>query len=144
LIWTGTACLFIWIFADLIVDILYSSEFSSVVAPLRWLLPGIFALSLGKVLVAELLARQKPFYSLWATGVAVVVNVLLNFSLVPQLGISGAAIASTISYSLLSVMITWCYLRETGVDWKWLLPCKDDLSAYRGLWRQHRLSSFRG
>jgi O-antigen/teichoic acid export membrane protein len=144
LIWTGAACLLIWGFADVVVDLLYSSGFSAVVAPLRWLLPGIFALSVGKVLVTELLARQKPYYSLWATGIAVLVNVLMNIWLVPRLGISGAAIASTISYTLLSGMITCCYLRETGLNWKRLLPSKDDLSAYRGLWRQYRLSSLWG
>jgi O-antigen/teichoic acid export membrane protein len=143
-IWTGAACLLIWVLADLIVDILYSSEFAAVVAPLRWLLPGIFTLSVGKVLVTELLARQKPQYSLWATGFAVVVNVLMNVVLVPRMGISGAAIASTISYSLLSFLITWCYLRETGLDWKRLLPSRDDLWTYRTLWRQHRLSFLRG
>jgi O-antigen/teichoic acid export membrane protein len=144
LIWTGVACLVLWVFADLLVDILYSSEFAAVVSPLRWLLPGIFALSVGKVLVAELLAREKPYYSLWATGVAVVVNVVINVLLVPRMGITGAAIASTISYSLLSVMITWCYLRETGVAWTRLLPCKDDFSAYREFWRRRSLSSLWG
>jgi O-antigen/teichoic acid export membrane protein len=136
LIWTGVACLLIWVVADLLVHVLYSSEFSAVVAPLRWLLPGIFALSVGKVLVAELLARQKPYYSLWATGIAVVVNVLMNILLVPRIGISGAAVSSTVSYSLLSGMITWCYIRETGIRWKTLLPCKDDLLAYPAIWKR--------
>ena len=35
------------------IRVLYSSEFVAAVAPLRWLLPGIFTLSIGKVLVAE-------------------------------------------------------------------------------------------
>jgi O-antigen/teichoic acid export membrane protein len=135
-IWTGAACLVLWVFADLLVNILYSSEFAAVVSPLRWLLPGIFALSVGKVLVAELLARKKPYYSLWATGIAVIVNVVVNLSLVPHMGIAGAAIACTISYSLLSVMITWCYLRETGVAWTRLVPCRSDFSTYAEFWRR--------
>jgi O-antigen/teichoic acid export membrane protein len=139
-IWTGAACFLISISADQIVTILYSSEFVAVVSPLRWLLPGIFAMSIGKVLVTELLARQKPYYALWSTGVAVVVNVLFNILLVPRMGITGAAIASTISYSLLSVIITWCYLRETGVAWRRLLPCKDDLFAYTEICRRRGIS----
>jgi O-antigen/teichoic acid export membrane protein len=142
-IWTGAACVVIWVFAEIIIDFLYSSEFLYVVEPLRWLLPGIFALSIGKVLVTELLARQKPYYSLCATGIAVTVNVLMNLLLVPHLGIVGAAIASTISYSMLSIMITWCYLRETGVAWRWLLPSKNDVIAYRNVWREYRFSSIR-
>lgn len=140
MVWTGAACLLLWVFADLLVETLYSSSFIPAVAPLCWLLPGIFALSVGKVLVAELLAREKPYYSLWSTGIAVLVNVVGNILLVPRMGISGAAIASSISYSLLSVMITWCYLRETGSTWTGLVPCKGDVLAYTALLGERRLT----
>jgi O-antigen/teichoic acid export membrane protein len=141
MIWTGSACLLLFIFANLIVDLLYSSEFTAVVAPLRWLLPGIFALSIGKILVAELLARAKPYYSLWSTGLAVLVNVVLNLILVPRMGISGAAIASTVSYSLLSLMVTWCYFLETGVAWTKLVPCRDDFFTYTEVWHRFFMSA---
>jgi O-antigen/teichoic acid export membrane protein len=135
MVWTGAACLFLFIFADVVVRILYSSEFEAAVAPLRWLLPWIFVLSIGKVLVSELLAREKPYYSLWSTAIAVVANIVFNLLLVPRMGISGAAIASSISYSVLSIMVTWCYLRETGVSWRRLLPCMEDVCAYVDVWQ---------
>ena len=67
-----------------IINTLYSSAYAPAIAPLRWLLPGIFTLSIGKVLVAELLARQKPYYALSSSGVAVLVNILGNMALVPR------------------------------------------------------------
>ena len=70
IIWTGAACLLIFALADLVVQVLYSSAFAPTIAPVRWLLPGIFTLSIGRVLVAELLAREKSRYLLWASGVA--------------------------------------------------------------------------
>jgi O-antigen/teichoic acid export membrane protein len=133
MIWTGGACIILFVFADLVVEILYSSEFAAAVAPLRWLLPGIFTLSIGKVLVTELLARQKPYCTLSSTGVAVLVNIIGNIVLVPRMGISGAAIASSISYSLLSLMLTWYYLRETGVSWRMLVPRISDVLVYSAL-----------
>ncbi len=141
MVWTGAACLIVFAVADPLVRLLFSDAFVEVAAPLRWLLPGIFMLSVGKVLVAELLAREKPSYASWATGMAAVVNIAGNFLLIPRLGIVGSAIASSISYSLLSLMVTWCYLRETGVAWRRLVPSWGDLSAYTGVWRRLRASS---
>jgi O-antigen/teichoic acid export membrane protein len=140
MVWTGAACLGVYLAADLLIKILFSSEFAAVAAPLRWLLPGVFVLSVGKVLVAELLAREKPLYATGATVVATVVNIAGNLALIPRLGLSGAAIASSISYSVLSILVTWCYLRETGVAWTRLVPCRGDLLAYTGLWRRLRTS----
>jgi len=117
-----------------LVTLLYSSKFAGAVAPLRWLLPGIFMLSIGKVLVGELLAREKARYTVWASGAAVVTNIAGNLLLVPKMGIVGAALASSVSYSVLSGVLTWYYLRVTGTRWTSLVPRVEDLSAYRSLW----------
>jgi O-antigen/teichoic acid export membrane protein len=125
----------VYVVADPLVTMLFSSSFSGAVAPLRWLLPGIFTLSMGRVLVAELLAREKARYIVWASAAAVVVNVAGNLLLVPRMGISGASLASSVSYSIMSVIVSWYYLRVTGLSWKILVPRTSDLSAYRTLWR---------
>ncbi|MGH7393891.1 MAG: oligosaccharide flippase family protein, partial [Candidatus Rokuibacteriota bacterium] len=75
MLWTGAGCLVMFVLADVIIEVLFSPAFAPTAAPLRWLLPGIFTLSIGKVLVAELLAREKPSYASWATAIATVVNV---------------------------------------------------------------------
>lgn len=134
LLWTALACLIVFVGAETMIGMLFSSAFLPAVAPVRWLLPGILMLSVGKVLVAELLAREKPYYSVWATGLATIVNVVCNIILIPRLGLSGAALASSMSYSLLSFMIVWCYLRETGLSWMMLLPRRSDLLLYASLW----------
>ncbi|HXM30489.1 MAG TPA: oligosaccharide flippase family protein [Chthoniobacterales bacterium] len=130
MIWTGGACLIVFLLADLAIRVLYSSAFSPAVGPLRWLLPGILTLSIGKTVVAELVAREKIHYTLWAGIGAVVANIVGNLVLIPRMGISGAALASSISYSVLGLIVTWYYLRETDLPWSALLPRRDDLSAY--------------
>ena len=135
-IWTGAACVFVFVAADPIVTTLFSSSFSAAVVPLRWLLPGIFTLSVERVLVAELLAREKARAIVWAAAGAVVANVVGNLLLVPRMGISGASLASSISYSIMSVVVGAYYLRVTGLSWKVLIPCVEDLSTYKGLWRR--------
>jgi Na+-driven multidrug efflux pump len=64
---------------------------------------------------------------------------------VPRIGIVGAAIASSVSYSILSAILIVCYLRVTGLSWVALVPRTRDLAVYVALWRQildtRRLSS---
>jgi 2-polyprenyl-3-methyl-5-hydroxy-6-metoxy-1,4-benzoquinol methylase len=103
------------------------------VKPLRWLLPGIFALSVGRILVAELLAREKPKYTVWASAAATVINIGGNLMLVPSMGITGCAIASSVSYSVLALFLIWFYLRETGLPLNVLLPRRNDMLIYRSL-----------
>jgi O-antigen/teichoic acid export membrane protein len=136
MVWVGLACLVIFVLADVVIRVLYSSEYAPAIAPLRWLLPGIFTLSIGKVVVGELLARKKPGYTLWASSIAALINVVGNFVLVPRMGLSGAAIASSVSYSMLSLFVVYCYLWETGLPWSVMVPRKSDLMAYTALWQK--------
>jgi O-antigen/teichoic acid export membrane protein len=136
MLWTGAACLLVFALADVVVRVLYSSAFAPTVAPLRWLLPGIFTLAAGKLLVAEMLAREKIRFTVWVGATATLVNVAGNLVLVPRMGISGSALASSISYSLVSLIVTWYYVRETGVPWTTLVPRRSDLLAYIALWRR--------
>jgi O-antigen/teichoic acid export membrane protein len=140
MIWIGLICIGVFVFAGLGIRLLYSSAYEGSIAPLRWLLPGIFTLSLGKVLVTELLAQEKPRYTVWASGIAAFVNIAANLVLVPRIGISGAALASSISYTVLSVILMWLFVRETGVSWTAFLIRQSDFTAYSVLWRQWRPS----
>jgi O-antigen/teichoic acid export membrane protein len=136
IVWTGVACLLVFFLADIVVRVLYSSAFVAVVTPLRWLLPGILTAAIGKVLVAEILAREKIHYTTWIGVVIAPANIVANLVLIPHMGIAGAALASSISYSLLSLMMIWFYRRETRVPWSALVPRLSDLQVYTALWRR--------
>jgi O-antigen/teichoic acid export membrane protein len=88
-------------------------------------------LSVAKILVAELLARTKIVYVMWASVATALANVVGNLLLIPHLGISGAALASTVSYTLLTLVVVRQYLGETGVPWTTLVPGPGDARAYR-------------
>lgn len=135
-LWTGAACLVLDLLAGFAVDLIYSSAYHATVAPLRWLLPGIFTLTISKVVVAELAAREKIGFTLWLMPLVVGLNTGLNFLLIPHMGIAGAAFASTISYTFMALAITTMYLLETGVSWSLLIPRWSDLALYRRLLRR--------
>jgi O-antigen/teichoic acid export membrane protein len=111
----GVACVAILLLGRLLVRILYSDTFLPAVTPLFLLLPGIFMISLAKILTSDLTARGYPRASMWAGVVAVVSNVISNVVLIPRLQLDGAAISSTISYSLYAVVIVAYFRRVTGV-----------------------------
>jgi len=133
---TGAACIGVWVFAGLGIRILYSSAYLAAVAPLRWLLPGIFTLTIAKVVVAELNVQKKIDFNVWCAALAAVVNIAGNLLLIPRMGISGASLASTISYTVLSIAICWYYVHVTGVSWIQLIPRKTDLNVYLSLVRR--------
>ena len=139
IVWTGAGCLLVFAVAGIAVDFLFGAAFDATSTPLRWLLPGIFALAIGKVLVAELLAREKIRFTLWLSLIAASLNAAANFALIPLMGLAGAGLASTLSYSLVSLIVVWYYLRETGVAWSSLVPGRNDVLVYVMLWRRLRI-----
>lgn len=136
MVWTGMACCLLFFLAEVLVRVMYSNAFVETVAPLRWLLPGVFTLSIGKVLVSEILVREKAQVTMWIAVVAAFINIIGNLVLIPHMGISGAALASSLSYTLVSIMVIWIYVRETGVPASMLIPRWSDLLAYSVLWRR--------
>ena len=92
---------------------IYGAAFADVTALLLILLPGVYLVGLESVLVQHFnalgLPRAIPFY--WA--VTLLVNLVLVFTLVPRFGAYGAAIASTISYSLIFGLVAFQFQTTT-------------------------------
>jgi O-antigen/teichoic acid export membrane protein len=98
---------------SLLLPVLYGSSFSDSSTQLMILLPGVYLVALQAVLVQHFnamgLPKTVPFFWL----VTLVINIVLVFVLVPRFGARGAAVASTISYSLISVLVTSYFLLST-------------------------------
>lgn len=115
-----------------VILLVFPDEFIASVAPLKWLLPGIVLLGISKILTADLAGKGKPIYATIAMVVTVAINLGMNIFLIPKLHISGAALASTISYSANAVILGWFYKMQTGVKFQELvIPRKSDLIRYK-------------
>jgi O-antigen/teichoic acid export membrane protein len=103
--------------ADLVVPLLFGREFQGSVFALRLLLPGIVFSSASKLLATLVVQRGYQHFNLYATIVGAVVTVFLALLLIPMWGIEGAALASTISYLaiLLVVLATIRYKLQLPV-----------------------------
>ncbi len=111
----GVSCVAILLFGGFLVRLLYSERFSPAVSPMLILLPGILMMSVAKVLTSDLIARGYPRANMWAGLVAVAANVGCNVIMIPPLGIAGAALASTVSYTLYAAVVAGYFVRVTGV-----------------------------
>ena len=125
-----------------LINIAFGQAFFSAYLPLRYLLPGIFALSLSKVLSADFIGRGKPEVTTLASSVALVLNVLLNLVLIPTYGIIGAAIASSISYSTQTFILSFVFLQVTPYRLKDLfIITKEDIQLYREIYSNYRAAN---
>ncbi|MBI3667177.1 MAG: polysaccharide biosynthesis C-terminal domain-containing protein [Acidobacteria bacterium] len=100
LVFVGTviAAVFLSLIAPLGIRLLYGEAFAPSVAPFLLLLPGICAMATCCILAAYLAGVGKVKINTAIAAVGVVSNVLLNLVLIPRFGISGAAIASSLTY----------------------------------------------
>jgi len=99
--------------ASYLLPLLYGEGFAGAPALLFILLPGVYLVGIESVLVQHFnatgLPRAIPLF--WTA--TLVINVGLTFGLVPSLGASGAALASTLSYCLIFGLIVLYFRDQT-------------------------------
>ncbi|NOX36610.1 MAG: oligosaccharide flippase family protein [Calditrichaeota bacterium] len=109
------------------LPLVFSDKYLNSVPPLLWLLPGVVALTLPKVLSADFYARGRPELSLYTGLVNFVLNVILNIFLIPRWGIVGAAISSSVGYLVAAALMAFYYRNMTGVPFReFIIPKAGD------------------
>ena len=98
---------------SLLLPVVYGSAFADSSIQLMILLPGVFLIGLQSVIVQHFnaIGLPKAIPLFWV--ITLVVNIVLIFALVPVFGARGAAVASTISYALISLLMITYFLRDT-------------------------------
>ncbi|HEY2599248.1 MAG TPA: polysaccharide biosynthesis C-terminal domain-containing protein [Candidatus Dormibacteraeota bacterium] len=92
----------------------FGSGMTPALHPLWLLLPGIVTLTAAKVISSYLSGIGKPTYSTYVGAGTVVLTVILDLVLIPRFGINGAAVASSIVYTLTAATYVWILRRESG------------------------------
>jgi O-antigen/teichoic acid export membrane protein len=106
----------------------YGDAYRPAVSPFLWLLPGMIGVTVAKVISADLSGRGKPQYAAYTAGITVGLTVIFDLLLIPVLSISGAGIASSISYLASGVLAVFWYCRETGaLPQTLLIPRLEDI-----------------
>jgi O-antigen/teichoic acid export membrane protein len=120
-----------------LVPMIFGARFSPSVPVIWWILPGTIAFASGKVMAADLAARGKPAYGSIFSFVTLAVTLLLDFALIPRMGIEGAALASSIAYLVDTLLVAAALKYELKVKWETLFfPSAADFAMYSRAWRK--------
>lgn len=103
------------------IEPVFGNEFSGSFQLIMVLIPGLILASVFKSLNAYYAGKGQPYFTIWIMGIAVVINVFLNFLLIPQYDAVGAAVASTISYTISAVGSTYLFAKRENVSYRNIL-----------------------
>jgi O-antigen/teichoic acid export membrane protein len=86
--------------APLLVPFLFGEKYIASVIPFQYLLPGFFMFGISMMLAAYFAGKNKLYTNLTGSVICFVVVLFLDLWLIPLMGVKGAAIASSIAYSV--------------------------------------------
>lgn len=90
--------------APQIIQILYDPEFYNAFIPLRWLSIALGILFCKHILAVTLNAAGKQYLLAIISGIALLINVLLNFLLIPKHSYLGASLSLIVSEALIAII----------------------------------------
>ncbi|MBI4283421.1 MAG: flippase [Chloroflexi bacterium] len=115
-----------------VIHLAYGSEFSPSYPALIALLPAMIALGIDQVISSYITGSGRPILATYAIAVATMVNLGLNLVFIPLWGITGAAAASSVSYSVSAGIVVLYSLKiSKGRLLDVILPRPSDITIYR-------------
>lgn len=117
--------------AGIAFPLAFGSEFGEAVTAFRLLVPGIVIFGLGRIFSTFYTnALGRPRIPLLIAATSLGVSVPLCFLLIPPLGMNGAALATTISYTAAMVLAVALFHRDTGTPVREIvLVSREDLRS---------------
>lgn len=95
-----------------LIPLIYGEAFSGAVLPTIILFLGILFASIGKISASYFQSSGEPRIHLYITFTVFVVNIIMNWGLIPLVGISGAAIASSVSYTVYGIAYVIVFIKR--------------------------------
>jgi len=108
---TLAGCAVLAVISPLLFDVLFGDDFDRSVNMLLCLMPGLILMVIFKLLIMDLAGKGRPVVSLVIMLPVLALSVAMDYVLIPKLGGIGAAITSTVCYSLASLVLLAVYAR---------------------------------
>lgn len=123
---TFTALLVICLLPTAFFEWLFSGEFSDIRSVILLMAPGIVFFSAHTILANYFSGTGKPKYNLYASLIGLTVTLIAAFILIPALGIRGAAITTSLTYTALFVYQWIVFHKQTNCRLSQLIPNRED------------------
>jgi O-antigen/teichoic acid export membrane protein len=113
---TAVAVIPLWIAAPFVIPAIYGAAFKPAVTPADIILLGLVFDGVAGVITALLYGLGRPGLNSIAMGIGLALTVVLDISLIPSFGATGAAIASAVAYATTTLALAWFFwrLRRSG------------------------------
>lgn len=106
---------------EFLILLLFGADFKASCQPFLYLIPGVVVTSHSRVLSNDIAARGRPEINSWFALGVFIVNIILNYALIPRYGINGAAIATSTTYFFEAILKMFFFQRMVGVHFSKLL-----------------------
>lgn len=116
-----------------ILSTMFGKQFVPVYYVYFWLMPATYGLSFGSLFNNYLNSKGFPIISIILPAIALLLNLALNYALIPLMGIYGAALSTSIAYFMWFILIIAYEEKITkGRMLAYLIPKSQD---WRQLWK---------
>ncbi|MDJ0751166.1 MAG: polysaccharide biosynthesis C-terminal domain-containing protein [Woeseiaceae bacterium] len=135
---TFMVALVLSVLANVLVVLLFGSEFIEASPALRILLFGAAVFSIARVFAVAVTASGHPEIMMWVSLVIMTANVIANIALIPLFGISGAAISTAASYTVAAILNSLVFARIFEYSWWRLFDSRPLSRVCVALYRERR------
>ena len=106
------------------IEVVYGKEYLDAFIPLCLLIPGFLFSSIKSVIVPYFTSRHMQKITIVASFISLAANIILNSFLIPSYGIMGAAISTSITYSLYSLTVVFVFVYQNRIPFNELFLIK--------------------
>jgi O-antigen/teichoic acid export membrane protein len=114
LVITALAAAGLFLVSKPLITLFYTDEFLPALHPLWILLPGAITVSYSQIFFNDLGGRGKPIYGTFASLASLLMTLGGGILLIPRFGITGAAVALSLSYITNAAVAIYAYIRISG------------------------------
>lgn len=107
---------FIFVLAPFVIPMVFGESFRESIGIVQSILPAIIIVIIFRILSGQLSGMGRPEVAIYSFLPALILNIILNFILIPGLGGLGAAISSNVSYLTGSLIYLYRYTKITGTS----------------------------
>ena len=141
---TGGAMALLSVVDVQLVNLLFSTEFATVVILIRTIAPGMLVYAGGSIFAAYFRGINRPDVCSWSVGVGLFVNASLTVVLFPVMGVTSAAVGMTLGLvaRALVLVVNFCRITQRSPLYCWF-PKRGDLHVFRDMVRLGLVRSLR-
>lgn len=128
---TGLCAVAISLFGPYIITLWYGPDYAPAGAPLPWASVGAIGMTIYVILTRDFTSQGRQAVNIAAGVPALLINLALNFYLIPTMGIVGAAVATGVAYMIACIILLTFYVPWAGVSLRdVLVPRAEDFRYF--------------